>query len=303
MVRMVAENPQRVVVVGSAGRDLAVGTARLPEANATAPVSRRSERLGGKGANIAAGLRQQNPDCAVSLIAVLGTDRAAEAVLEDAHELGIDTASVARRGETALFVDVVTDAGERRILEHVPPEAYVREEEVRSAATVLGAAHLLVLQLRQPAAALLHAAELAPHARIVLDGAVAGEADAELAARLLAQAHVVRANGEEAETLTGRSITSEHDAREAACDLLGRGPSVVALSVAGSGDLVAWDDGSRFFPFGDEPVIDRTGAGDAFVAGLVSGLLQNETAADLGRRASAAATAAVQQFGGFTRFS
>lgn len=303
MIDMVAENSHRVVVVGSAGRDLALGATTLPEAGASASVSERMERLGGKGANIASGVRQLSPESHVTLIAALGADRAGEAVLEDAHELGIDTASVARRGATSLFLDLVTGAGERRIFEHVPPEADVREEDVRRAAPVLEAAGVVVLQLRQPAAVLLRAAQLAPNARIVLDGAVEGGADGAYGAPLLAHAHVVRANADEAEALTGRTIASTDDAQRAAEELLRRGPSVVALSVSGAGDLVAWEGGSQFFPFGDAPVVDRTGAGDAFVAGLVTGLIRDESARDLGRRASEAASTAVQQFGGFTRFT
>ncbi len=299
MIDMVAENSHRVVVVGSAGRDLALGATTLPGAGASASVSERMERLGGKGANIASGVRQLSPECHVTLIAALGADRAGEAVLEDAHELGIDTASVARRGATSLFLDLVTAAGERRIFEHVPPEADVREEDLRRAAPVLEAARVVVLQLRQPAAVLLRAAQLAPNARIVLDGAVEGA----YGAPLLAHAHVVRANADEAEALTGRTIASTDDAQRAAEELLRRGPSVVALSVSGAGDLVAWEGGSQFFPCGDAPVVDRTGAGDAFVAGLVTGLIRDESTRDLGRRASEAASTAVQQFGGFTRFT
>lgn len=300
---MVAGKSQRVVVVGSAGRDLAIGMTSLPEANASAPIERTMERLGGKGANIAAGIRQLNPECSVFLIAVLGVDRAGEAVLEDALDLGIDTASVARRGETSLLVDLVDDSAERRILEQVSPEASVREEDVRSAAMVLGEARVVVLQLRQPVAVLARAAELAPGAVVVLDGGFDGAVDSELAERLLTRADMVRANGEEAEMLAGHSISSVSDAERAAADLLNRGPSIVSLTVSGSGDLVAWEGGSQFFPFGDEPVVDRTGAGDAYVAGLVTGLLRDEPPRELGRRASAAATTAVQQFGGFTRFA
>ncbi|MEJ6490533.1 PfkB family carbohydrate kinase [Leucobacter sp. USCH14] len=296
---MVAEKRKRVVVVGGAARDLALGVADMPEANGTAPVSRRKERLGGKGANIAADVRQLNPDCAVSLIAVLGSDRAGDAVHEDALDLRIDMASMQRRGRTALMIDVVTESGERRVFEHTPPEARLTVEDVTAAETMLSEARIVVLQLHQPAEALVRAAELAPDAVIVLDGGADG-ADAE---RLLSLAHVVRANAEEAEMLARRSISDMNDAMRSAAELLDRGPDVVCLAVSGSGDLVAWQGGSQFFPFGETSIVDRTGAGDAYVAGLVTGLLRGETPPQLGERASSAAAIAVQQFGGFTRFA
>ena len=295
---MVIEKPERVVVVGGAARDLALGVAAVPEPDGTAPVSRRLERLGGKGANIAAGIRQLNPDCMVSLIAVLGADRAGDGVLVDALELGIDIQWMRRRGETALMVDVVSESGERRVLEHTPPEARLTVQDVLEASATLEAARVVVLQLQQPAEALEHAARLAPDARVVIDGGVEGAA----AERLLSSAHVVRANAAEAEMLAGRTISTVDDAERAAAELLTRGPEIVSLAVSGAGDLIAWQNGSRFFPIGDARVVDRTGAGDAYVAGLVTGMLHDQAPAQLGERASAAAAVAVQQFGGFARF-
>lgn len=294
-------SPRSVAVVGAAARDLVLLVPEVPEPGGSTDVVRARERLGGKGANIAAAIRQLQPSVAVSLIASLGTDQPGDNALADALRLGIDTTGVRRRGTTSLLVDIVDSGGHRRLFEQVPAEARVTRGDVESAASVLSAADIVVLQLQQDGGALLAAARIARSGSvpIVLDGAVEGEARDEL----LSMAAVVRADGHEAELLSGRRIENVDDARAAAADLLARGPRLVALTVPGTGDLVAWAGGSRLHRHQEADVVDRTGAGDAFVAGIVDGLLRDDTPDATGRRGADAAAAAVAQLGGFTRLA
>ncbi|GAA3598743.1 PfkB family carbohydrate kinase [Agrococcus terreus] len=284
----------RFVVVGHAGRDLVLEVGGLPEAGGSTEVRRRIERLGGKGASIAVGLRQLAPEAEVVLVAALGDDDAGARAVEEARALGVGTARLARRGTTALLVDVVDD-GERRLLEDVTDASLVTVADVEVAAGDIRAADLLVLQLQQPVGALLAAARIAADAGVpvLLDGAVEGDArDA-----LVGMAAAVRADAAEAELLLGRPIESRLDAEAAAASLLERGPRLVALA-AEDGDVVAWHGGARWFPHGDAPVVDPTGAGDAFVAGIAVGLVRGDALEEVGGLGAAAATAAVQRLGG-----
>lgn len=284
-----------VVVVGHAARDLVLRIGELPGAGASTTVEERIERLGGKGANIAVGLRQLEPHVAPILVAVLGQDAAGDMALREAVEAGIDIRLVVRRGTTALLVDVVDDHHERRLLEHMTEESLLTVDDIRAAEDELSTADVVVLQLQQPADALLAAARSVRRgARIVLDGAIEGEARDEL----LALATVVRADAEEAAILGGTQVAGVDDALRAARELLAKGPSLVALSVPDAGDLLVWRDGHELFPHGDAPVVDPTGAGDAFVAGLVAGLLRGLDPQQIGQLVKAAATSTVQRLGG-----
>lgn len=292
---------KRVVVLGQAARDLVVRTEGLPESGGSTPIVERIERLGGKGANIAVGVRQLNPEATVSLIAVLGEDPEGDAAAHEASESGLDVGHLRRRGGTALLIDVVSAAGERRLLEHIPTAALSTVADVNDAALLLESADVVVLQLQQPAETLVAAARLAHTngARIVLDGTIDGEArDA-----LLALAAVVRADAHEATLLAGMPINDRDDAFRAGVHLLARGPSLVALSVPDQGDLVLWVSGHRFYPFGDARVIDPTGGGDAFVAGLVTGLLHGLAPEEVGRLATDAASSTVGTLGGRPDFA
>ncbi len=289
---------EQIVVLGQATRDLVLRVTAVPDVGGSAIVEERIERLGGKGANQAVGLRQVCPGrVTIAVIAVVGTDPAGDLVLGDAAGSGLDIDWVIRRGRTALIVDLVDPLGSRRLLEDVPSESLLTERDVVAAADVIRSADTVVLQLQQPTGALLAAARIASEAgaRIVLDGGIDGPGRDEL----LAAAHVIRANAREAAQLTGAQIVTEDDAAAAASDLLSRGPSVVALEVPGEGDLVAWPGGHRLFAYGeDDDVVDRTGAGDAFVAGLVAALRRGDEPERAGRLAADAASSTVRRLGG-----
>jgi len=291
---MTSHQPGRVAVVGQLVRDLVLQTDAVPGRGASATVSRRRELLGGKGANHALGLHELGAE--VELVAVAGEDAAGGWALQRASDEGIGVGGVVRRGTTALLVDVVETSGGRRLLEHVPDEALLTPADIRAATRVLGAADTVCLQLQQPADALLAAAAIAQEAgaRVVLDGAIDGPERDEL----LAGAQVVRADAKEAAILTGAEIAGRADAEQAASSVLAKGPALVALGVPDGGDLVAWQGGSVFLPFGDATVVDITGAGDAFLAGLVTGVRLGWEPERSARLAAAAASATVGLLGG-----
>ncbi|MEV4150918.1 PfkB family carbohydrate kinase [Amycolatopsis sp. NPDC049691] len=279
-----------VVVVGQIARDLVVEVPDAPGADSSAPVEHRKEVLGGKGANQAVALSQLG--VAVSLVGVVGRDRTGDALLAQARADRIGTSHVVRRPgtETALLIDVVDAHGRRRYLEHVPDGTLLTETDVFAASAPISAASSLIVQLQQPAPAALLAARLAHTAgtRVVLDGA-----PRDRTGELLALADVVRADGHEAELLTGQPVDGVASAARAAADLRERGPSLVVLEVAGQGNLFAGPAESWFVPHVETEVVDPTGAGDALVATLTAALTRRrplETAACLAVAAAAATT-------------
>ncbi|WP_459962718.1 PfkB family carbohydrate kinase, partial [Mycobacterium avium] len=138
-----------VVVIGQIGRDLVLRIDRPPTAGESATVLRREELLGGKGANQAVGLAQLGVP--VALIGVVGDDQAGTSILQQAQRDGIDVSGVARRGTTALLVDVVAAPPERMLLEDVPDSSLVRVADLDRSSSLFDTADTVSIQLQQPA--------------------------------------------------------------------------------------------------------------------------------------------------------
>jgi ribokinase len=291
-----------VVVTGQLARDLVLVVDDVPEAGQSRPVRERREMLGGKGANQAVAVAQLG--LRPALIAVAGDDEAGSRLLEQARRDGIDVSAVTIREGTAagLITDIVDAAGHWRYLEDLPPSVLLSEGDVRTAARLFDGARWASVQLQQPAAAVLTAAVLARQAgcRVLLDGAPPDGVDKEA---LLGAADVVRADAREAELLTGNAICGPGDAARAARAILGQGPVLAALAVGHAGNYFAWRDpvwgtGELLLPLARTPVVDTTGAGDAFTAALIAGLDQLQDPEEAARLAVAAAGLTVGHPGG-----
>jgi ribokinase len=205
-----------IVVVGQIARDLVLVVDEMPDTGTSAAVRQRREMLGGKGANQAVGLAQLGVQVAV--LGVVGADDTGEWLLAQAEKDGIDVDRVLRRGESGLILDVVDGEGRWRYLEDLPKSALLSEEDVRAAKDLLGSARYVVVQLQQPADAVLAALRCAKEAggRVVVDG-VPDRAS-------LSMVDVLRADAREAELLMDRRIRSSRDALRAGRELLRDGP-------------------------------------------------------------------------------
>ncbi|MFD2765016.1 PfkB family carbohydrate kinase [Micromonospora eburnea] len=285
------------LVVGQVCRDLVLLVDEVPGPSRTTPVRRRRELLGGKGANQAVGLAQLG--VRVGLLGVVGEDEVGDRLLGQARSDGIDVAPVLRRPGTpsALIVDVVDARARWRYLEDIPEATLLTETDVTGAAEALGAARAVLVQLQQPLPAALAAARYARAAGrlVVLDGA---PDDPGGGAELLALADVLRADAREAGLLVGDPPKDAESGLRAGRKLLARGPSLVAVEVAGVGNAFVWPDDEVFVPLSDTPTVDTTGAGDAFVAALTVGLLRGDPHEHVARYAVAAAGATVGHPGG-----
>jgi sugar/nucleoside kinase (ribokinase family) len=86
-----------------------------------------------------------------------------------------------------------------------------------------------------------------------------------------------------------RRITRRDDLGEAAAELLALGVECVAVTRGADGSLLCTSGGAVEVPALDVPVVDTTGCGDAYSAGLITGLLRGDALPDAARLATAAA--------------
>lgn len=293
-----------VLVVGQTARDLLLEVDALPGPGASVHARRRLETVGGKGANQAVALARLG--LAVRLLSTVGDDAVADHLLGTLHDEGVDVALIVRRegAPTGLVVELL-DGGGGRFVEDLTPRGQLTVADVDGAARSFRDVSTVVVSLAEPIDTALAAGRAARAAgtRLVLDGAAPRGARTR---ELLATADVLRADAEEAQVLLGRGLDGVDDTLSAARELLGASgqrPTVVVLEVSGAGNVVAWQaaDGrgeAALVPLPEVEVVDTTGAGDVFVAGLVAGLVDGASPLPAVRRASEASAEQVQTAGG-----
>ena len=98
----------------------------------------------------------------------------------------------------------------------------------------------------------------------------------------------------EAEAITGLA-----DPPEIAAWLRGRGVGVVVIKLGRAGCYVADADGGRIVPGFEVEQVDATGAGDAWCAGFLRGLLEGGTAFEAARLGNAVGACCVQAVGAY----
>ncbi len=256
----------RIAVVGSANMDLTTFTDQFPRPGETIFGREFNLGFGGKGANqaVAAGLCGAE----VSMIARVGDDLFGEATVRNFNALGIDTTHVqvtpgVSSGVAPIFVD---SSGQNRILVVKGANDCVTPADVDSAADVLRAADVIVLQLEIPVETVYYVLQFARANGIqsILNPAPAQPLDLKRAGL----ADYLIPNETEAEALTGIAVRSVDDAKRCAQRLIDDGARQVIITLGSQGALLARADTMKhILPFAVEPV-DTTGAGDAFIGSL-----------------------------------
>jgi ribokinase len=242
-----------------------------PAPGSDRPAAIRS-RGGGAGANVAAHLARLGTQ--VSLVGCIGDDAAGAGLAAELSAAGVDVLLRTVPGAaTGTIVSLVEPGGQRSMLADRGANLALRPDDV-PAPVPGGHLHLSGYTLLDngPRAAGLAAmgAALAAGCTVSLDPASTGPltrygVDGWLAHT--AGATVLLPNADEARLLTGCA-----DAGEAARTLAGR-HRVVAVSLGADGALWASGDVLVHRPAHPTEVVDTTGAGDAFAAGLLAAWL------------------------------
>jgi ribokinase len=279
-----------IFVVGSINQDFVLRTERRPRPGETVTGAVLSLHAGGKGANqaVAAALLRGS----VALLGRVGDDPFGADLLRALHSAGVDTSHVQTIPDaaTGAAIVTVTPDGENSIVVAPGANAHVRATDVEAARAAIQTAKVLVLQLELPLEAVQRAAKVAGEGatRVVLNLAPMRKVPTSL----LELANPLVVNKHEAGALLGAQVRGVADAQDAARELLGIGPASVVVTLGGNGAVVAGDGSLHHVPAPTVPVVDTTGAGDAFVGALATRLASGASLSEAvvcGVRAGAAA--------------
>ena len=283
-----------LLVLGSANRDYTVLVERQPAPGETVLGGSLNVATGGKGANQAAAAARAGAK--PIFIGAVGTDSVGGDILADLGSRGVDVTLVSRSSEpSGVALITVSADGENSIV--VAPGANATLEATATAALV--AAHVdkgsvLLCQLEISAEVVSAAASEIEKAggRFVLNLSPSRY----VSPKLLGLADPLVLNENEAADLASSAIDGPADALTVAKRLLGTSRSVV-ITLGADGAIVADSTGVAHAAAVRVPVVDTTGAGDAFAGALAAGLSAGDDLATSVNAGIAAGAAAVQHLG------
>jgi ribokinase len=268
--------PKPIVILGIFVADLAFRTPRLPQWGETVLGSGFLLGPGGKGSNQSVAAARLG--ARVAFISKVGDDRFGEMARHLYRDEGIDarfvqTSPTDATGAAAIILDQAR--GENAII--VVPGACdeLTLAEIDSAEAEIAGAAIFLTQLETKMALVERGLALARRHGVptILNPAPA----LDLPDHLLGMVDYLTPNESEAARLTGRPVESIEDAERAADALLARGARTVIVTLGAQGALVKNASLRAHTPaFDAGPVVETTGAGDAFNGGLAVALAEGK---------------------------
>ena len=294
---MPADAKVKITVMGSFVVDLAFRTPALPGWGETVTGSGFMLGPGGKGSNQAVAAARLGAK--VTFITKLGRDTFGNIARETYAAEGIDTAFAFETteyptGAASVVVDQVR--GENAIVVFPGACFHITADEIERARSAIAASAVFLAQLETNLLAVEYGLKLARELGVttILNPAPA----ASLPERIYPLCDYITPNESEAAALTGRKVATLEHAREAANVLLSRGAGNAVITLGGQGAFVTNSAAAQHVPAVDAgPVIETTGAGDAFSGGLAVALAEGLDAVAATHFACAAAGISVTRPG------
>ena len=286
----------RIVILGVFVADTAYRADRLPKMGET--ILGRSFALGpgGKGSNQAVAAAMAGGE--VHFISRLGRDPFADMARATWEKAGV-IPEITEDPESytgAAFIFVENATGDNAIIISPGAAGRISVADIEARADLIGGASVFVTQLEQPMAAAHRGLEIARQggARTILNPAPA----AEIAPGMLALCDYVTPNESEAEGITGLEVHTVADADRAAGALLAQGVGAAIITLGEKGALYRDEARTVHVPaFDAGPVVETTGAGDAFNGGFAAALAEGADAVEAVRFGCATAAISVTRAG------
>ena len=285
-----------IVILGVFVADTAYRADRAPRMGETIIGNSFALGPGGKGSNQAVAAARLGAD--VTFLSKLGRDPFADMALKTWAEAGekprVTQSDDCATGAAYIFVEEAT--GDNAIIICPGVAATIAVADIEANADLIASATAFVTQLEQPMDAAVRALEIARAAGVltILNPAPANS----IPEGMLALCEYVTPNETETEALTGVAVTSVDDARRAADVFLSKGVGAAVITLGERGALFHSARQSELVPSVDAgPVVETTGAGDAFNGGFATALANGDDPVDAVRFGCAAAGISVTRPG------
>ncbi|HYK37686.1 ribokinase [Alloacidobacterium sp.] len=285
-----------ITILGSFVADVAFRTPAMPRWGETLLGSVFRLGPGGKGSNQAVAAARLGGT--VRFVSKLGRDTFGDMARELYRDEGVETSCLFATDESTGAAAIIIDekSGENGII--IVPGAcfHLTDEELAQASPLIAASTAFLAQLEQDISVVQRGLEYAHKAGVatILNPAPA----AKLPDAIYPLCDYLTPNESEATALTGIPVGNLAEASQAADALLARGVRNVVVTLGANGALLKNHQTMKHIPAVDAgPVVETTGAGDAFNGGFAVGLAEGMSAEDAVAFGCAAAGISVTRSG------
>ena len=222
---------------------------------------------GGVSRNIAENMARVGAN--TKFISILGNDEKGKSILEHAKTKNLDMSEslVVEGASTPTYVAILDESGEMvSAIVDINVDQYLTEEFIDSKAPIIEGAEYMFFDADNPNMLEYIVKKYYGKTKFVLDPVSA--AKAEHVKHLLPYFHTVKPNRHEAEVLCGFKIKSVEDVRKAGQYLLSLGVQHVFISLDADGVYYCTSEEEGIVKPDRVEVINVTGAGDSFIAGV-----------------------------------
>jgi ribokinase len=258
-----------ILVIGSLNADLVVRAPRFPQPGETISGEDLQTVPGGKGANQAVAAARQG--ASVAMAGRVGKDSFGPFLINSLKANQVDISHVlADDSATGTAIIVVDSQGQNSIVLSAGANGKVSPQDIDA---LNMDAKILLLQLEIPLETVIHAAKWGKQngMAVILNPAPARELPVEL----IVNADFILPNETELNLLTGVTVKDNRSAEDAARALLKRGAKNVIVTLGENGALVVSSSQVTHVDAYKVNVIDTTAAGDAFIGGFASKILDS----------------------------
>ena len=263
-----------ITVVGSLNMDLVITAPKMPVMGETILGSGFMTTPGGKGANQAVAAARLG-GC-VTMVGCVGNDIFGKDILKNLELNNVKTnlINIVEGVSTGIAV-IVIENGNNAIIVDPGANSLLSSQIVENNENTIKSSNILMVQLEIPLETVEKTVEIAKRAgvNVLLNPAPARR----LSDELLRKVDIFTPNETECEIITGLSINSVAEAKEALRFLLNKGIGQVVITMGDKG--VVYNRGIELVhkPVNKVKVVDTTAAGDSFSGALAVSLSQGNS--------------------------
>lgn len=261
-----------VAVIGGANVDIK-GISDTAFRHGSSNPGKVYKAAGGVGRNIAENLARI--ELSTTLFSVIGEDSEGDWLLDITTKAGVNTKYVERlsNGNTGIYLSLLGDNKEQvgSVADMQLIDRFT-EDIILKNLPILLTAKLIFVDTNIPQSSLAFVFKHIKDKQIPI---IVDPVSVKKAVKIkdyLEGIYLITPNKEEAEILTGITINTNDDLYSAAKVFFALGVKYVVITLGADGVYVASKEKQSFIPSPKVNVVDTTGAGDAFVAGIIYGL-------------------------------